>query len=367
MRPGEGVAARPEAAAHGELEHVQARSYWDYVWLRFKRDKLAVASAVFIVFVLVGSFAGPPLASYLVGHGPNDVFVGTTAVSPGLLPAGPWTWVEHERPLDRPPYVEKQRQLLVLGAANRLGQDELLRLLYGARASLEVAILSTLGIMLLGVVLGVMAGYFGGWVDGVIWRLAEVAMVFPVLLFIIALAATAGPRLDKLTLGGTFPPGVIKLAVVFSIFGWFYPARIMRAQTLAIREKEYVEAARMIGAGDLRIVRSHVLPHLAGPIIVYSSLILATQILAEAGLSYLSLGIQEPNASWGNMLANATQYYSTRPLLVLWPGLAILLTTVAFNLLGDGVRDAFDPGGPVRTNPARKRSSIVGTAPNASA
>lgn len=345
MRPGEVVALPAPAPFVNGAAEVRTRGYWENVWRRFRRDRVAMASGVFIVLVLVSAFAGPPVASHFLGHGPNDVFVGTRAVSPGLLPAEPWTWVEKDVSLDHPPFFAKERQLLILGAANRLGQDEFLRLLYGARASLEVALLSTIGIMLLGVGLGVMAGYFGGWIDGVIWRLAEVAMVFPVLLFIIALAATVGPRLDRITLGGAFAPGVVKLAVVFTIFGWFYPARIMRAQALSIREKDYVEAARMIGAGDVRIIRSHILPHLVGPIIVYSTLIVAAQILAEAGLSYLQLGIQEPNTSWGNMLANATQFYTTRPLLIVWPGLAILLTTVAFNLFGDGLRDAFDPGG----------------------
>ncbi len=167
-------------------------------------------------------------------------------------------------------------------------------------------------------------------------------MAFPALLFIIALAATVGPRLDAVTFG-VFPNGVITLVLIFTVFGWFYPARIMRAQVLSIREKEYVEAARMIGASDFRIIRSHVLPHLVAPMIVYSTLIVASYILAEAGLSFLGLGIKPPEASWGNLLAAAPEYYTTRPLLMLWPGLAVLMTTLAFNLLGDGLRDAFDP------------------------
>ena len=167
-------------------------------------------------------------------------------------------------------------------------------------------------------------------------------MAFPALLFIVALAATVGPRVDSITLG-FLPPGVITLVLIFSIFGWFFPARIMRAQVLSIREKEYIEAARMIGASDLRIIRSHVLPHLVAPIIVYSTLIVASYILAEAGLSFLGLGIKLPTASWGNLLAAAPEYYTTRPLLMVWPGLAVLATTLGFNLLGDGLRDAFDP------------------------
>ena len=117
----------------------------------------------------------------------------------------------------------------------------------------------------------------------------------------------------------------------------------MRAQVLSLREKEFVEAARMIGTSDWKIIRSHVLPHLVAPIIVYSTLVVATNILAEAGLSFLGLGIQQPTASWGNLLATAPDYYLTQPWLMVWPGVAVLLATLAFNLLGDGLRDAFDP------------------------
>jgi peptide/nickel transport system permease protein len=137
---------------------------------------------------------------------------------------------------------------------------------------------------------------------------------------------------------------VVTLVLIFSIFGWFYPARIMRAQVLSIREKEYVEAARMIGASDLRIIRSHVLPHLVAPILVYSTLVVASFILFEAGLSFLGLGVDPTTtSSWGNLLADAPRYYTAQPWLMLWPGLAVLLATLAFNLLGDGLRDAFDP------------------------
>jgi peptide/nickel transport system permease protein len=196
--------------------------------------------------------------------------------------------------------------------------------------------------MIIGVLMGSIAGYFRGWIDTIISRVTEITMAFPVLLFVIALAATVGPRLDSITLG-VFGNGVLTLTLIFTMFGWFYPARIMRAQVLSIREKEYIEAARMVGAGDGRIIRAHVLPHLVAPIIVYSTLIVASYVLAEAGLSFLGLGIHPPQASWGNLLADASNYYLSQPWLMLWPGLAVLLTTLAFNLLGDGLRDAFDP------------------------
>jgi peptide/nickel transport system permease protein len=334
---GLGAAVATESGGElGELEDVRARGYWEQVWRRFKRDKVAIASAFFIVFLILVAFVGAPIAKHYVGHGPNDIFAASPEVVevPSLLPAGIWTHFTN-------PYTQEQN-VMVLGAANRLGQDEFLRLLYGARVSLEVALFSTIGVMFIGVILGATAGYFRGATDTVISRLTEITMAFPLLLFVIALAATVGPRLNQITFG-VFPEGVVTLVLIFSIFGWFYPARIMRAQVLSIREKEYVEAARMIGASDARIIRSHVLPHLIAPIIVYSTLIVASYVLLEAGLSFLGVGIPLTVPSWGNLLSSAPEYYTTRPLLMVWPGLAVLLTTLGFNLLGDGLRDAFDP------------------------
>jgi peptide/nickel transport system permease protein len=332
---GAAVATETGSELGEHLEQVRARGYWELVWLRFRRDKVAIASGIVIFLMILVAFAGAPIAEHYIGHSPNDIFADPPAVSAlGLLPANPWTEIDN-------PYTGK-KDILVLGAANRLGQDEFLRLLYGARVSLEVALLSTLGVMIIGVLLGAIAGYFRGWIDTIISRVTEITMAFPVLLFVIALAATVGPRLNAITLG-IFPQGVVTLVLIFTIFGWFYPARIMRAQTLSIREKEYIEAARMIGASDMRIIRSHVLPHLIAPMIVFSTLIVASYVLFEAGLSFLGIGIPLTVPSWGNLLSSAPEYYTTRPLLMLWPGLAVLITTLCFNLLGDGLRDAFDP------------------------
>jgi peptide/nickel transport system permease protein len=316
------------------LEPVRARSYWEQVWIRFRRDKVAMASGVFIVFLILVAIIGGPIASHFLGHGPDDLFF--TAVNNDLLPVGPWTHVAD-------PLHPGKTTLFILGADGTLGRDEFLRILYGARVSLEVAVLSTIGVMTIGVMMGTVAGYFRGWIDAVISRIIEVTMAFPALLFIIALAATVGQRLNNITLGGTFGKGVITLVLVFTVFGWFYPARIVRSSVISLREKEFVEAARMVGASDLRIMRSHVLPHLVAPIVVVSTLIVAQYILAEAGLSFLGLGVKLPTASWGVLLADAPNFYTTVPWLMLWPGLAVLLTTLAFNLLGDGLRDAFDP------------------------
>jgi peptide/nickel transport system permease protein len=316
------------------VEPVRARSYWEQVSLRFRRDKVALASGFFILFLILVAAVGGPIASALLGHGPNDLFF--TGVNNDLLPVGPWTHVVD-------PNHPGHTTLFILGADGTLGRDEFLRILYGARVSLEVAVLSTIGVMSVGIVMGTVAGYFRGWIDAIISRIIEVTMAFPALLFIIALAATIGDRLNNITLGGTFGKGVITLVLVFTVFGWFFPARIVRSSVISLREKEFVEAARMVGASDFRIMRSHVLPHLVAPIVVVSTLIVAQYILAEAGLSFLGLGVKLPTASWGVLLAAAPDFYTTVPWLMLWPGLAVLLTTLAFNLFGDGLRDAFDP------------------------
>jgi peptide/nickel transport system permease protein len=318
---------------------VQARGYWEQVWSRFKSDRVALAGGAFIILLVIGAFGGAPLAAHFLGHGPNDQFFGGVDAAT-LKPAGPWTHVSTS------PYTGAvghfHKTLFILGSDGQLGRDEFLRILYGAQVSLEVAVGATLIGMVIGVAAGAIAGYFGGLIDTLVSRLTEIVMAFPYLLFVIALASTIGNRLNDVTFG-FLGKGVVTLVLALGLFSWYYPARIVRAQVLSIREKEFVEASRMVGASDWWTIRSHILPHLVAPIIVWSTLVVAVNILAEAGLSYLGLGIQLPTASWGNLLQTASDYYTTQPWLMVWPGLAVLFTTLAFNLLGDGLRDAFDP------------------------
>ena len=321
------------------LEAVKARGYLEGVWLRFRRDKFAVASLGFAIFLFLAAFVGGPVAAHLLGHGPNDIFTMGVRQS-DFVPVGPWS---HVSLVDYP--GEKGHfgtTLFILGAADQSGHDMFLRLLYGAQTSLEVGVFATFFSVTMGIMMGLIAGYFRGWVDTAISRLIEMTMVFPGLLLIIGIDIVAGPTLNNITLG-FLRNGVFTLVLIFSIFGWFYPARIMRGVVLSLREKEFVEAARMTGASDLRIMRSHLLPHLVAPIIVYSSILIAGNILGEAGLSYIGLGIVPPTASWGNLLSLAPLYYQSDVWILILPGIAILLTTIAFNLLGDGLRDAFDP------------------------
>src|SRR3954467_14290800 len=327
-----GAIALESGTELGEIE-VKARGYWEQVWRRFRKDKIAVLGGITIIFLILAAFIGAPIAKALLGHGPDDLFY--TALNSQGQPIGPWAHVPD-------PADPTKTVFLPLGADSTLGRDEFLRLLYGAQVSFEVAILATFGSISIGVLLGSIAGYFRGWSDTVISRITEITMAFPALLFIIALASTIGSRLDNVTFG-VFGRGVVTLVLGFAVFGWVYPARIIRAVVLSLREKEFIEAARMVGASDVRIIRSHVLPHLIAPIIVFSTLAVASVILGEAGLSFLGIGIKLPTPSWGNLLADAPTFYTAQPWLMVWPGLAVLLTTLSFNLLGDGLRDAFDP------------------------
>ena len=176
----------------------------------------------------------------------------------------------------------------------------------------------------------------------VISRVTELIMAFPVILFIIALSAVAGPQLNKITFG-FLPEGSSRSPWCSRSSAGSIRRASRAAQVLSLREKEFVEAARMVGSSDHKIIRSHLLPHLVAPMIVLATISVGQNVLAEAGLSFLGIGIQEPTASWGNLLEQAPQFYLQVPWLMVWPGLAVLITTLAFNLLGDGLRDAFDP------------------------
>jgi ABC-type dipeptide/oligopeptide/nickel transport system permease subunit len=194
-----------------------------------------------------------------------------------------------------------------------------------------VAFLITGLTTIIGTAIGAAAGYFGGWIDNILMRFTDLILTLPGLAILLAAAVYLDP-------GKPF-----RVALILAAIFWTGIARIVRGTFLSLREKEFVEAALMTGASDWRIIRSHLMPHLAAPIIVYSTLVVASYILAEAALSFLGVGIKLPTASWGNLLSSAPEFYTSQPWLMLWPGLAVVFTTLAFNLLGDGLRDAFDP------------------------
>ena len=278
---------------------------------RFWRDRVAKVSLVCLLFIVLAA-AAAPLVALANGHPPDDLshqFEMTTELG---LPKGP-DWHLH----------------FWLGA-DQFGRDLLTRTVYGAQVSLLVGVASTLVALALGCAVGVLAGFRRGWVDGLLSRWVDVVLSFPILLLALAIRAVFGASL-----------WIIIIVVAFAT--WPYISRIVRGQAMIIREQEYVLAARALGASDLRIMWEHVLPNLIGPLIVYGTLIIPVNILLEASLSYLGLGLPPPTATWGQMLADGQAYYATAPWMIVVPGLALLSTTIAFNLVGDALRDALDP------------------------
>jgi peptide/nickel transport system permease protein len=320
------------------------------LWRRFRKERLALAALGALVLLVLACFAGEPLFARLLGHGPDTFF--PKAVDLNLTPVGPWSHVPNQ-PLDQPP--GHGSTFFLLGGDGPLGRDEFLRILAGGRLSLEIAVIATTIALGIGLVLGALAGWFGGLIDALVGRLTEVVMAFPILLLVIAIGQTIAQRLDAVTLHGLLSPGVIALGTTIGIFSWFYPARVVRALTVSLREHEFVEAARMTGAGEFRILRKHVLPHLAGPMIVWGTLVAAGVIVLEAALSILNFGVKLGTASWGSLLSDSWgtllvfNPYGSSPQtvkndwLLLWPSLVLFLTVLSLALVGDGLRNALDP------------------------
>lgn len=316
-------------------------------WRRLRSDRLAVVSGVYILLVLLLCFAGLPLFSRLLGHDADTIF--PSAVDLNLKPVGPWSHVDASNSAA----FAHGKAFLLLGGDGPLGRDEFLRLLAGGRTSLEIALGATLLALVIGTSVGAVAGFYRGWVDVVLSRITEFAMGFPILFLVIALGFTISDRLSAVTLGGALAPGALSLIAVIGLFNWFYIARIVRSQVLTLREREFVEAARMAGASNRRIIVRHLLPHLTGALSVYGSLVLAGTIILEAGLSFVNFGVPLPNASWGNMLSTnwGTVLYPvgkdpawvTSTWTSVWPAAAIFSTVIAFALLAEGVRRALDP------------------------
>ena len=310
LAPGDGAATAP----------ITARSPLELFWRRLRTDKVALTALMFIgLLVLIAVLA--PLIVKLVGAPAPDV-QSSAALDPMFgSPTGPSS--EH------------------LFGVDKLGQDVFSRVVYGTRVSLQVAILSTGSAVIAGVLVGMFAGYYGGWVDTLLSRALDVLLAFPILLLGIGLASACS--LGNGCAGGLIQPGLTVVVVVIAIATFPYIARIIRGQVLSLREKEFVEAARSLGASDRRIIFRQILPNLVAPIIVYSTLVLPQNILFEAALSFLGVGVQAPTASWGQMIADATEIFDTAWWFMVFPGVALVLTVLAFNLVGDGLQDALNP------------------------
>jgi peptide/nickel transport system permease protein len=300
---------------------VAARSPMQLFWRRFKKDKVALAAGTFIIVLVVVAILAEPIRK-LVGAPPPNLQQ-TTALDEFGLPQGPSS--EH------------------IFGVDQIGRDVFSRTLAGARVSLLVAFVGTGLSVAFGVTLGMIAGYFRGWTDTLISRSVDILLAFPVLLLGLGLASACSGK-DG-CLGGHLQPGLGVVIVIIVVANTPYVARIIRGQVLSLREKEFVEAAKSLGASNRRIIFREILPNLVAPIIVYTTLFIPANILLEAALSFLGVGVQPPQASWGKMLADATQIFNTAWWYMLAPGCALLFTVLAFNLVGDGMQDALNPKG----------------------
>jgi peptide/nickel transport system permease protein len=322
-----GESAPPPDAPTGTP--VRGRSLRQIAWSRLRRDKVALAGGVIVILLIVMAFAAPLIVKWF-GYDPNSHH--SDAIDPATL--GPkYTF----------PFGAFNSDHL-FGVEPPFGRDIFSEVVYGARISLLVAFLATLLSVVIGSTLGVIAGYFGGWVDGVISRLMDVFLAFPLLVFAIALAGVVPDSAFGLS-GAALR--IVLLIFIIGFFNWPYIGRIVRGQALSLREREFVEAARSLGARGPYIIFKEIVPNLMAPILIYATLLIPTNILFEAALSFLGVGVQrqvvgEPAVTWGGMLSEAVRYY-TMPHFMFWPGMAIFVTVLAFNLFGDGLRDALDP------------------------
>jgi peptide/nickel transport system permease protein len=302
-----------------EAPTIVARSPWRLFWERFRGDRLAMAALAVLVMLVLLAVLAPLIVKLAGAPGPN--VRDREALDTFGLPTGPSS--EHWFGVDE------------------LGRDVFSRTVYGAQVSLIVAFSATVLAAVVGVVLGLLGGYLGGWVDTIVSRAIDVMLAIPYLLLATGLAASCS--LGDGCFGGALKPGIGVVIFVISFTSWMLIARVVRGQTLSVREKEFVEAARSLGASESRIVFRHILPNLAAPIIVYASVLMPLVILYEAALSFLGVGVQPPRASWGQMIADALDIFSEAWWYMLFPGLALLFTVLAFNLVGDALQDALHP------------------------
>jgi peptide/nickel transport system permease protein len=297
---------------------IAARSPLQLFWRRFRQDRVALASLAFIVLLVAVALAAPLIVALLGLPGPS-------VQNPNLTdqfgsPLGP--------------------SLAHPFGVDQLGQDVASRVIYGTRVSLEVGLLGTAVATLIGVLVGVLAGFYRGFLDTLLSRLIDVVLSIPILLLGLGIGAACAVRG---CVGGTIQPGLGVIIFLIALANWTYVARIVRGLVLSLREREFVQAARALGASDARIMFREILPNLVAPIIVYSTLLIPLNILLEAALSFLGVGIRPPTASWGQMIAAATPIFNTAWWYMTFPGIALLLTVLAFNLLGDGLQDALNP------------------------
>jgi peptide/nickel transport system permease protein len=317
--------AAVDLATPQEEQAIQGRSLRQIAWRRLKHDKIAMAGGFGIIFIaLVAIFAS--LLNNLLGNQPGDYHSTLTSIDT-TMPYGRFSGMSSSH---------------WLGIEPVNGRDILARLIAGSRTSLLISVAAMALSLTLGLTVGIVSGYYRGSVDAVVARILDVLLAFPTLLFALALLAIFNQSPKFLGMSGQTLNFAV-LIFVLGFFGFAYLARIVRGQVLSLREKEFVDAARSLGASDWRIVTREILPNLLGPVLVWMTLTIPTYILGEAGLSFLGVGVQPPTASWGQMLSIAGNFFQNDPMFLVWPGMTLFLTVLSFNLFGDGLRDALDP------------------------
>ena len=312
-----------EPGAADSVEAARARSSWELFRHRFRQDKAAMAGAVTIIILVLLALTAPLFAK-LTGHGPNDRFPDQMLTADIGLPKGP------------------NKDFWFGG--DSVGRDVFIRTLYGARTSLTVALLATGLAAIIGIALGMIAGYRGGKTDTFISRLVDIVLSLPVLLLAIGVASVCSISPNG-CLGGLLQPGLTLVILIITLFTWPNLARLVRGQAIGLREREFVEAARSLGARSPRIMFKELLPNLLAPIVVYATLLIPVNVLFEAALSFLGVGVPQTTPSWGRMLSDASagQIFTVAWWMMLFPGIFLLATTLSFNLVGDGLRDALGP------------------------
>ncbi len=304
LAPGSDARRLAEAGDLSRAARREPESYLRQSWRRFQRNRIAVVALGFTILILCFSFGAPLISHFITHKSMSDQFL-----------------LDRFKPPFSPGYT--------LGADN-LGRDVLTRLAYGGRVSMTVAILATLSAFLIGGTLGSVAGYYGRWVDSIIMRFVDVMLSIPALFLLIFINTL-------------FSVGATVLALVIASVSWMGLSRLIRGEIMSLRSRDYVEAARVVGASDVRIIARHMFPNVIPLVIVWSTLAVPVFIIVEASLSYLGLGVQVPTPSWGNMLTDAQSFMTHSWTLAVIPGVMIFITVLSINLLGNGLRDALDP------------------------
>jgi peptide/nickel transport system permease protein len=313
-----GAPIPPEELSPDVSGQVIGRSPWELFWRRFRKDRFAMVGLVITTLMLTIALLAPVIAQWF--HDPNEVHL--DRLDSFGIPTGPQSefWF----------------------GVDTAGRDLMVRVAYGARTSLFIAFIATGMATLIGVTMGMLAGFYRGKIDTVISRTIDVVLSLPVLLLALGLVSACGLAKDG-CLGGLIKPGLLLVSYVIALFSWPYIARIVRGQVLSMREKEFIEAARSMGSSNRRIMFREVLPNVAAPIIVYTTLIIPNNILFEAALSFLGIGVPQETPSWGRQLSEAGDIFTVAWWMMLFPGMFLFMTTLAFNVVGDGLRDALDP------------------------